>query len=71
MLGHATTYDVKLNDSELLEMAKKDTRVLLTKDLELYQRAIARGIGAYFVEGKSEPERLAELAERLGATSSD
>ncbi len=70
MLGHATAYDVKLNDSELLEMAKKETRVLLTKDLELYQRAIARGIGAYFVEGKSESERLAELAKRYGLTLS-
>ncbi len=64
MLGHDVTYNVKLDDSELLELAKKENRVLLTKDLELYHRAIARDIDAYFVEGKSESERLAEIAKR-------
>ncbi len=68
MLGHDVTYDVKLDDSKLLELAKTENRVLLTKDLELYQRAVVRGIDAYFVEGKSEAERLAELAKRYRIT---
>ena len=66
MLGHDVTYNVELNDNELLEMAKKEKRVLLTKDLELYQRAIAKNIDALYVEGKSESERLAEVAKRYG-----
>ena len=64
MLGHDVIYSVQFNDSELLELAKKENRVLLTKDFELYQRAIGRGIDAYYVEGKTEAERLAELAKR-------
>lgn len=68
MLGHDVTYDVKLHDSKLMELAKTEDRVLLTKDLELYQRTVGRGIDAYFVEGKSEAERLAELAKRYGIT---
>jgi len=64
MLGHDVTYNVQLSDNELLEVAKKETRVLLTKDLELYQRAIAKGIDALYLEGKSESERLAEVAKR-------
>ncbi len=52
MLGHDVMYSVEFDDSELLELAKKEERVLLTKDFELYKRAIGRGIDAYYVEGK-------------------
>ena len=68
MLGHDVIYSVVFNDSELLELAKKEERVLLTKDLELYKRAIGKGIDAYYVEGKTEPERLAQVAKRYGLT---
>ena len=64
MLGHDVIYSAVFDDSELLELAKREERVLLTKDLELYKRAIGRGLDAYYVEGKSEPERLAEVAKR-------
>jgi uncharacterized protein with PIN domain len=68
MLGQDVEYSVKLSDSELLELAKKENRVLLTKDLELYQRAIAKGIDALYLEGNTESERLAELAKRYSLT---
>jgi uncharacterized protein with PIN domain len=64
MLGHDVEYSNNIADTELLALAKKENRVLLTKDLELYQRAIARGIDAFYLEGKTEAERLAELAKR-------
>ena len=48
MLGHDVTYNIQLNDNELLELAKKENRVLLTKDLELYKRAAAKGIDALY-----------------------
>ena len=64
MLGQDVIYNVKLDDSKLLEEAKRDNRVLLTKDLELFQRAIARGIDAFYVEGKTESERLSQIAKR-------
>lgn len=66
MLGQDVTYNVQLDDKLLLDLAKKESRVLLTKDLELYKRAAARGIEAFFVEGKSESERLAEVSARYG-----
>lgn len=68
MLGYDVTYNVELNDNELLELAKQEKRVLLTRDLELYQRAVSRDIEAFYVSGKSEAERLAELARRYGVT---
>jgi uncharacterized protein with PIN domain len=64
MLGQDVIYNTELGDSGLLEVAKKENRVLLTKDLELYKRAIARGIEIFYIEGKTEADRLGELAQR-------
>jgi uncharacterized protein len=64
MLGHDVKYSTKMGDDELLGLAKEENRVLLTRDFELYQRAVGRGIEAFYVDGKTEPERLAQLAER-------
>ena len=66
MLGQDVTYSVQLNDTQLLNLVKNENRVLLTKDFELYKRAIARGLDAYYIEGKTESDRLAEVAKRYG-----
>jgi uncharacterized protein with PIN domain len=66
MLGHDVKYSTGSNDAELIVLAKKERRVLLTKDFELYQRSIAKGIEAFYVDGRSEAERLAGLAGRFG-----
>ena len=49
MLGQDVLYSVQLGDSELLELAKKEDRILLTKDFELYKRATGRGLDTYYV----------------------
>ncbi len=64
MLGHDVIYSVEFDDSKLLNLAKREERVLLTKDLELYKRAIGRGLDSYYVEGKTEPARIAEVVKR-------
>ena len=64
MLGQDVTYSTQLDDNELLGLAKAEGRVLLTKDFELYKRAITRGAKAFYVEGEVETERLAEVAKR-------
>ena len=66
MMGHDVVYNVSLNDSQILELSKKENRSILTKDLELYQRAIRRSIDAFYFEDKKEFEYLAELAKRYG-----
>jgi uncharacterized protein len=66
MLGQDVEYNVELADDQLLAQSKAEGRVLLTKDFELYQRALGRGIEAFYLQGTSEAERLAELTERFG-----
>ena len=65
MMGHDVEYSNKTDDSELLTIAEKQQRILLTRDLELYRRAIAKQVDAFYVTGKTEQEKLAQLAERF------
>jgi len=65
MLGHDVKYSTELDDRKLVTVAKKEKRTLLTRDLELYQQATAKGIDSFYLEGETEEERLAELAKRF------
>jgi uncharacterized protein with PIN domain len=65
MLGQDVKYSNQSEDAELIALAEKEQRFLLTRDLELYQHAVAKGIVAFYVEGRTEAEKLAELAERF------
>lgn len=66
MMGHDVEYSNNMDDSELLTIAQKKQRILLTRDFQLYQQAIAKEIDAFYVQGQTEEERLAELAKRFG-----
>jgi uncharacterized protein with PIN domain len=66
MVGQDVKYSNRLDDDELSAIAKKERRILLTKDLELYQHATAKGITAFYVTGETEAARLAELEKRFG-----
>jgi uncharacterized protein with PIN domain len=64
MIGYEATYLNDYGDKDLLSVAKRDALILLTSDEELYRTAIARGIECFLVEGRTEAERLAALADR-------
>ncbi len=65
MLGHNVEYSNELDDAQLIMIAEKETRILLTRDLQLYQQATAKGVDAFYLEGKTETEKLAEIAKRF------
>jgi uncharacterized protein with PIN domain len=64
MTGYEATYLNDTKDHDLLTMAKHESWILLTSDEELYRTAISRGVESFLVQGKSESERLAEVAAR-------
>lgn len=64
MLGYEALYENDRSDDDLLSMAKQDSLTLLTSDEELYRTATFRGIQTFLVLGRTETERLAELADR-------
>jgi uncharacterized protein len=63
MLGHTVEYDTLTSDNLLLERASKDQTILLTRDEELYRRAVAKRIPCLSVRGSTEAERLAEVSK--------
>lgn len=64
LLGHDTKYSDSMEDRQLLALAKKEKRILLTRDLQLYKQATAKGLDAFYVEGQTHAEKLARLAKR-------
>ena len=65
MLGYDVKYSNKFNDAQLIMIAKKEGRILLTKDLELHLQATKKGVCTLYLEGRTEIEKLVELAERF------
>lgn len=65
MLGHDVEYTGSMNDTELVQKAKKENRVLLTRDIELYRQAIGKGAEAFLIEGPDQTANLAQLANRF------
>jgi hypothetical protein len=66
MLGQDVEYATGSDDEQLIRTAKTEERVLLTRDLKLFQLARKRGVDAFLVEGASRVEKLAGLARRFG-----
>lgn len=64
MLGYDVKYFNSLDDEELIKVAGSEERILLTRDVGLYQKASIKGGQAFLIEGKTEYEKLAELAKR-------
>jgi len=65
MLGHDVVYTGSMDDKELILKVKKEKRILLTRDLELYQQAIAKGAEAFLIESPSQTLNLVNLAKRF------
>src|SRR2546428_304056 len=65
MLGYVTEYDSKAEDNILLRNSQTPDTVLLTRDDELYNRALAKSIHSALVPGDTEEARLPQLARTL------
>lgn len=65
MLGQDVKYTKSAEDEDLIKTAQAESRVILTRDLKLYQQAMTQGWTAFLVEGSTEAEKLADLAKRF------
>ena len=65
MLGHDVEYSRSDDDKKLIEKAKSEERILLTRDFKLYQQAMMQGVDAVLVEAATGAEKLADLAGRF------
>jgi hypothetical protein len=65
MLGQDVEYMGSMADKALIRKAKETNRVLLTRDLQLYRRAVAQGAEVFLIESTNEAQNLASLARRF------
>jgi uncharacterized protein with PIN domain len=65
ILGHDVKYSNNLDDASLIAASKREKRILLTRDFELYKQAVAKGVDVFYVEGETGEEKLAEVAKRF------
>ncbi len=65
MLGHDVEYTGSMSDKELIQKAKEEKRILLTRDVELYKQAMVRGAEAFLTESPNQTANLANLAKRF------
>jgi uncharacterized protein with PIN domain len=65
LLGYDAKYPGDSPDEELLRIAEKEDRILLTNDTVLYRRARKQGLRSYLAGGSNESERLANVARNL------
>lgn len=69
--GYDVAYLRQRRDRDVLERAKKEGRVLLSRDGQLCQRARKEGVKCLYVESGDVVEQLAQAIRELGIRLSD
>ncbi len=64
ILGYDTLYSSSYSDWQILRIAEKTGRTIVTGDRGLYWRARKRGLNAILIEEQEKVSRLAELAAK-------
>jgi len=62
ILGYDTKYDTRLDDNQLVRLARAEGRVLLTRDTGLVQR---KGLRCVFIQSEILEEQLAQVVSEL------
>jgi len=61
LLGYDTKYFADIDDSNLIESAKKESRIIISKDYELVNKSEKLNIKSIFLEKSSESDQLIEI----------
>ncbi len=60
------SFDFEEEDEALLKMADKESRCLLTRDVDLYRRALRRKLKAVLIEGEGDiPRQFSDISRSL------
>jgi Uncharacterized conserved protein len=70
ILGYDTIYSPTMEDWAILRIAERDRRVIVTRDVGLYRRAIKRGLEAMLIDSIKVDEMLRALVKRYGLRTS-
>ena len=65
IMGFDCMYDANIDDNELIRLAKKDNRIIISKDFDLIKKSLKSGIRTIFLEKKDEFGQLYEIILKL------
>lgn len=65
LMGFDCRYDSQINDDELINQAKKDNRIIISRDRDLIRKSSKIGIRSILLEKKEEFEQLLEIIRKL------
>ena len=54
MLGQDTIYSTKLTDMDLIFKAKRENRILITRDYKLYQNSVKHEIQVFYTTSQNK-----------------
>lgn len=66
MFGFDCKYFSSMQDDELIELARREGRILITKDRPIIQKCKKSGVSVVGVFSDSERDQLAEIAKQSG-----
>jgi hypothetical protein len=66
ILGYDCTYSAIIDDEDILLAAKKESRVIITKDHQLAVNAVKHDIMSVEIHTCAEKDQMIEIAERQG-----
>lgn len=69
LLGYDTLYDQTLDDERLIEIAKRENRILVTRDGKLFKRASKEGIPSLLIKSTDLTGSLLEISPFLNRFS--
>ncbi|RLG86377.1 MAG: hypothetical protein DRO18_04480 [Thermoprotei archaeon] len=66
VLGYDTLYSRDFEDWKILKIAERDDRIIITRDVGLFRRALRRGLRAVLLDITEVPKELAKIALKTG-----
>lgn len=66
MSGYDTIYATEHSDTSIIQGALKEERLLITRDKELYKRAVDAGVKTLYMDSTVFREQLRSIEKRLG-----
>jgi len=64
LMGYDSKYLANIEDDELINQAKKDNRIIVSRDEELVRKSLKLGLEAIFVKNRQEIEQFREIIKK-------
>jgi len=64
LMGYDSMYFSDINDDELIQLAKKDERIIISRDGDLIRKSLKNGIKSILVKNSTEIEQFHDIIKK-------